>query len=271
MNDLATVLERSRGDLLSLDMRERIRQHGYLDVVLITRKELALAVTSSPLVLPDWFPVCAEQEVTARIDDLTWIASVPLSAPEAHIGDLRRLLCELDRSLLKKLCLVGQTDHNRVRGLLDTLEPKSERSLSMDEFVAEAQTALDTVRNPRDYRPRSRGPTMISRLWNATATTHAGGLHQLAKHLANALQVFPSGIGPPEESIVAVLGRPTSLIQDTTVRWAFDVILTVGASCQFATAAAHADAYSHYPVRLIGSFSRDLQRALDGFIRVLEA
>ena len=63
--------------------------------------------------------------------------------------------------------------------------------------------------------------------------------------------------------------QPTSPIQDTTVRWAFDVILTVGASCQFATAAAHADAYSHYPVRLIGSFSRDLQRALDGFIRAI--
>ena len=112
---------------------------------------------------------------------------------------------------------------------------------------------------------------MVSRLWRATAETPKDGLQKMAKSLAIALSVARGAVDTHDESIIAVLGRPTNPIEDATVRWAFDVILTTGAACQLATAAAHADAYSHYPVRLVGSLSRDLQRALDGFIRMLEA
>ena len=69
---------------------------------------------------------------------------------------------------------------------------------------------------------------------------------------------------------MAVLGRPTNPTRDAGTRWAFDIIVTVRAACQLVTAAAHADAYSRYPVRLVGSLSRELQRSLDGFVEVVE-
>ena len=72
------------------------------------------------------------------------------------------------------------------------------------------------------------------------------------------------------ESILAVLARPTNPISEPSVRCAFDMIVTVGAACQLSTAAAHADAYARYPVWLLGSLSRDLARALDQFIELLE-
>ena len=274
MNDLADVLEGCKSDLLGTEMRGRIGQSRYLDIVLIARRELKLAITSSPLVLPDWFPLHASQEVTARIDDLTWSTRVPLSAPEAHMGDLRRLLYELDGALMERLRAVGEqqdSDRRLQMSLLDRIRAKSERTLAIGELVAAARKELGTVRNPREYRPSSNGPTTISRLWRATVENPANDLQQLAKSLATALQVVPSGIGIHEESVVAVLGRPTNPKREPEVRWAFDLIVTVGAACQLATAAAHADAYPGYPVRLVGSLSRDLQRALDGFIRVLEA
>ena len=96
MNDLAAVLETCRNDLQAPEVRERSVRHGFVDFVLISRREFALAATSSPLHLPDWFPVSSGQDVTARIEDLTWSAGVALSAPEAHIGEIKRLLCELD-------------------------------------------------------------------------------------------------------------------------------------------------------------------------------
>ena len=57
--------------------------------------------------------------MTARIEDLTWSVGVALSAPEAHIGEIRRLLCELDRSLLGRVRAAGERDHWLVMGLVD--------------------------------------------------------------------------------------------------------------------------------------------------------
>ena len=185
MNDLAAVLEDSKTDILDGGMRRRISQEGYVDVVLVSRKELALAVTSHPCSSPAGFPCSRNEKWAARIFDLTWTASVPLSATEVHTEDVRRLLYDLDCALVKRLRVVGESDRRL-------------------------------------------------------------------------------------ESIFAVLHRPTTPIGDPAVRWALDVIVTVLAACQLTTAAAHADEYSRYPVRLVGSLSRDLRRALDGFIKVLE-
>ena len=109
----------------------------------------------------------------------------------------------------------------------------------------------------------------MGRLWSLTARTHPDGLGKVAVNLAKALQIGDRGIDGHEESIMAVLGRPTNPMGDAGKRWAFDIIVTVRAACQFVTAAAHADAYARYPVRLVGSLSRELQRSLDGFVEVL--
>ena len=106
-------------------------------------------------------------------------------------------------------------------------------------------------------------------LWSLTGRTHPDGLRKVASGLAQVLQVGARGIGGHDESIVAVLGRPSDPIRDAEIRWAFDMIVTVRAACQLVTAAAHADEYSRYPVRLVGSLSRELQRSLDGFVDVL--
>ena len=269
MNDLGTVLEGCESDLRAADMRERIARSGFVDFVLISRREFALAPTSSPLQVPEWFPVSAGQEVTVRIEDLTWSAGVALSAPEAHTGEIKRLLYELDGILLERVREVGQADHRMVRGLLDRIQRGGADSGSLDGFLSKARAGLDQVKNPRDYRPSARSGSVVGGLWNVTARTHPDGLAKVAGGLAEALQVGELRIEGHEESILAVLGRPTNPIADAGKRWAFDVIVTVRAACQFVTAAAHADAYARYPVRLVGSLSRELQRSLDGFVAVV--
>lgn len=191
-NDLATVLAVCGDDLRDADTREHIVGRGFVDFVLISRRSLPLASTSSPLLLPDWFPVSAGENVTARIEDLTWSVGVPLSAPEAHVGEIRRLLCELDRILLGRVREAGTRDHRLVRGLLDRIQQGGGKSVSFQDFVSKAETALDGVRNPRDYRPSARSGTVVGGLWSLTGRTHPDGLRKVASGLAQALQV---GVG----------------------------------------------------------------------------
>ena len=265
MTDLSRVLDLAKDGLCGPNMWKRIEESGFLDVVLIARRDFGLAVTSSPIVLPEWFPLTPLTEINAAIVDLTWSTTVSLSAPEAHAGDLRRLLLELDRALINSLENSRRGDHRRVNSLLDKLKISS-----YDAFVSGAHRILKAVRNPLDYRPSSRHPTLVGHLWRATADTHADKLVSTAKSLAQALQITPERIGEYDEAIVTVLSRPSSPIRDAADRWAFDVIMTVGTACRFVTAAAHADDYSRYPVWLVGSLSRDLRRTLDRIIGVLE-
>lgn len=265
MADLGRILDLARNDLCAPAMSSRITTNGFLDVVLVARRDLELAVTSSPIVLPEWFPLTPSKEAQAAIIDLTWSADVSLSAPEARVGDLRRLLLELDRALINSLQTSRQIDHRRVNALLARLKIGS-----FDAFVTSACEVLDTVKNPRDYRPSSRNPTPVGHLWRATAETHADKLVSTAKSLAQALCITPGTIGEYAEAIVTVVSRPSAPIRDPADRWAFDVIMATGAACRLVTAAAHADDYSRYPVWLVGSLSRDLRRSLDRIVRVLE-
>ena len=158
-----------------------------------------------------------------------------------------------------------KTDHQRVNSFLARL-----KITSFDAFVSDAYGVLDAIKNPRDYRPSSRNPTPVGRLWRASAETHADKLVTTAKSLAQALHMTPDKIGEFEEAIVTVLSRPSAPIRNAADRWAFDIIMAVGAACRFVTAAAHADDYSRYPVRLVGSLSRDFRRSLDRMVEVLE-
>ena len=265
MADLDRVLDLARDGLCAPNMRKRIEESGLLDVVLISRRDFGLAVTSSPIVLPEWFPLAPSRETKAAIIDLTWSATVSLSAPEAHVGDIRRLLLELDRALLSSFQESKREDHNRANALLDRLKIRS-----FDDFVDDAYSVLDAVRNPLDYRPSSMNPTPVGHIWRATAQTHADKLVTTAESLAQALRITPDRIGEYEEAIITVLSRPSRPIRDAGSRWAFDVIMAVGAACRFVTAAAHADDYSRYPVWLVGSLSRDFRRSLDRIVGVLE-
>ena len=198
MNDLGAVLEGCENDLRALEMRERLARHGFVDFVLISRREFALAATSSPLQVPEWFPVSAGQEVTARIEDLTWSVGVALSAPEAHAGEIKRLLCELDHVLLGRVQEVGKADHRMVRGLLDRIQRGGADSGSLDGFLLKARTALDQVKNPRDYRPSARSGTVVGHLWSLTARTQPDGLAKVAGSLAKALQIAAAARFPDE-------------------------------------------------------------------------
>ena len=270
--DLLRVIEEARTQLLQRDLTERIRAANRLDLVLIARRELELDSSSSPLVLPSWFPVSPGTVVTATIMDLTWSTYVSLRAEEVRVGEIGRLLFELDRELVSHLRASYEQDHRLVNSLHDVLRTKDDASISFPDLLSSAEASLDRVTNPRFYRPRtSRNPTLVGRLWRLANTTHADGLRREAKRTVGALRLAPP-TPPPDinESLMAVLSRPSSPIKDPFDRWGFNLIVTIRAACQLITAEAHADEYEAYPLPLVRSVSQDIRTSLDEAIRTLE-
>ena len=271
MHDVADVLDRVREDVLALQEAARVRCG--VDLVIVSRRELRLVDTSSPINLPDWFPIAPETTPTVRIDDLTWSAAVALTHEASGLDGLRRLLHELDRTLLARLQASLRQDRRRVQGLWDLVfrESSPPPDRKVDDELQRIGRTLDAIMNPTGFRPSaSRDPTVVGRLWAYANRTSPDGLPRAAKALAKAIGLDDESIGIAE-SLAAVLNRPSNpkAIADADVRWCLGLIVTLRTACQLVTAAAHADDYPRFSVVLLESTSMDLRRYLDRAIATL--
>lgn len=266
MNDVATVLEEAQDEILRL--ARAIRQHNAAEIVILSRTELRLVSTSSPIVLPEWYPITPGHTITARIQDLTWDINVSMADEVAMVADLQRLLYETDRALEARLRQCHSADHRHSHALWDSLRRDSGQSIhaAMDE----ARATLRTIRNPANYRPSAgRNKTMIERIWFMANATPPDKMAKRAKALARALCTDEMQLDNHRQSIIAVLNRPTNPISDLGTLWCFQLIGTLRSACQFVTAAAHADEYPTFPDTLLRAASLDIRRFLDNATAIL--
>jgi hypothetical protein len=263
-DDFATLVCDER-EVLERELRGTV-DNDVCAIVLVGRSELRLSQASSPVPLPDWFPVAGGMTVTTRIEDLSWTAEAPLSADMARIDGLCQLLFELDGVLLDVL-IARQNERRALQSLFDRIRRDGE---SFADFVERAKIARRGVRNATAYRPSVRDrQTILARLWFLVQSEKPDGLLASVKALQRALGV-PTDLGDSwHETLVAVLSRPANGDPDEGARFVRNVLLTLAASAQFITAAAHADAYRAYPVPLVRATSHDLRSGLADAIRVL--
>ena len=268
MNDVTFILSNLQQEIL--EIAEYTRRRGGVDVVVLARNELRLAVTSSPVQLPDWFPVMSDRTVTARIDDLTWFVNVAMSDEVVALGELQRILYELDMLMVTRIRNILEKDHNHVQALWSRIRVKEEERprAGLDGI----RKSLGEIRHSSDFRPSTaRSPTMVGRLWSQVNRSSPEELPGLSKVLARALQVDDLDITDGRASLEGVLNRPSNQIGDTSARWCFHLLVTLRSACQFVTAAAHADEYPLFPDALLRSVSLDLRQFLDGAIQILKA
>ena len=268
MNDVTSILDEARSEVLSMvDCVSRCRGVG---LVVLSRRELRLAVTSSPLRLPEWFPVMAGKEVAARIDDLTWSIHVRLSDEAVAVNDLQRILHELDKVVTARIQEALKSDHRHVQALRDRICRQGESDFSL--ILEGIDKTLDSITNPIDFRPStSRNPTMVGRLWFEANRNSPDELLKVAKALSRALGIDPNMLPSDMTTLMAVMNRPTSPIDDPGTRWSFHLIVTLRSACQLVTATAHADQYPMFSEVLLRATSLDLRRFLDEAIRILES
>jgi len=265
MNDVSSALGAARGEIEAL--HPTVRNCGYLDLVLISRKEWNLAISSSPVTLPAWFPVSPGEVVTCNIMDLTWATAVPISDQVAQMHEMRRLLYELDVVLTARLLQTEATDSRSLHSLWSHLSETDGGSFA--EELKGSDGRLRGIRNPSEFRPSIRSRTVVGYIWAAANSRSSDRTVKVAKALADGLQLSRITVnGPPP--LLAVLNRPSNRNISEETWWCFCLVVAIRTACQFVTAAAHADEYARYPVALLRSVSLDLRSFLDQAVTRLQ-
>lgn len=259
MSDIAEILNDAREEIEAV--QDAAVKAGGVDLVLLGRTDLKLADTSSPIRLPDWFPVAPGQTPTVLIRDLTWSTRVPLSDPTLALDDLRRILHDVDHALTDRLQGSLETDHRCTNSLWNQI---CRNGGKIGDELKRMKTRLHEISNPAAYRPSAvpGKPTMVGLLWAHANSKAPDAVQKTAKALADGLRIEDDGVDRDDVSLVAVLNRPSNRM-DARVRWAFCLIATVRGACQLVTAAAHADEYPRFGAQLLQATSHDLRSFLD--------
>lgn len=267
-DDLAKTIGDIKDDILTSPLKERIEETGSLDVVVVSRLSFKLAITSSPLQLPEWFPASPDREIKVSVTDLTLGIMVPLS--KLDTGELCRLLFDLDQALSRRIRAGLEKDPQLVNSFLDRLWDAGKNAPHYEERLIAVEDKLKAVKNPRDFRPStSRNPTFTGQIWRMANAKSADGLVKFAASLSRAAQVESGDLDDFQEALVAVLARPSQGLPGVDARWAFNVIMSVQGACRLVTAAAHADDYGEYPAWLLRSLSLDLRKSLADAVELL--
>jgi hypothetical protein len=187
-------------------------------------------------------------------------AEAPLSATEVRIGEIHEHLFQLEGALLRRLETVHARDHGACNQLLELLRKDGEESFG--QILTTATEYRETVSTPSAFRPGVKnGKSLLARLWGLVQKQNDDALNKPAKALATALDLPDSNL-ENYESVVSILRRPTFLDKSVPHRVSRNLLVTMSASFQIITAAAHSDQYEAYPVALLRSISFDLRRSM---------
>lgn len=238
-----------------------------LGVVLVGRGGLALTQASSPVSLPQWFPVRGGETVNIMVEDVTWTVDVPLNCGDANIGDMCEALYRLEGALIARLMEVQSIDHNAGNALMDIIREPGDGSYG--ELLQSFRYSHSQIPVASGFRPSLReGTSLIARIWRTVQTRTPEDLHKPSKSLVRALELEDQA---DFESMAGVLSRPSSR-DATSARYVCrNMLSAVGWACQFITAAAHAGEYRRYPMPLLRSLSFELRRSLVDLEQILRS
>lgn len=266
MADLATLIsanEREFRELQSISL-------SHLTIVIISADALAIPQASSPVYLPDWFPILGGKEVFVRILDVFDTAQLaPLNGAGARIELLASLLFETEKLLVTRLKHFSAIQEGKVRALIDSLTSEGESNGgSTDSHIKKYEAHLDSVSIARAYRPGAKSKdSLLSKLIYQVIKSPPDTAAALSKKLAAAL-CLPN-MTKIKPSLFGVMLRPTATLNTAEANSHFGIIAFYQAY-QLMNAAAHAGEYPSYPASLVLANAKDLVRFLTDYRQALE-
>lgn len=263
IDDLARTIE-ANSSWFTEQMRSAVIRDQKFSLALISKAPLGVPQLSSPVALPDWFPAWPERLITVNITSIAHSIDLSLASPDVPIALINSALLDLERSLCERLNAVRSTDAAKLAPLFARAggsggAPDSAMLLSKAMASALAQS-------PEDFRPGggTDSPHMVSMLFRLWWECSPGGLHDLAKLLAEALDIVAGTTVQAPYSLGALLTRTTRPPPSKTppgVMFARNTLVSLSHAIQFTNASHHAGDYPNFPAMLTIEYARDIARS----------
>ncbi len=234
-----------------------------LTVLIVARDEYQLTHDSSPVALPDWFPVGAATETDFTIADLGQVSEFkPANCEEVRIASISELCYELEVALVHKLKSLEAGDQARLESFLGALMPSASTTETATQSLEFFLTHVaNHATRPRAYRldANQNSKHLSARMLKLVLASNP---KQLAVVSTNLAACFSSlSFATIKQSYFSVLWRPANAMPAATSNW-HAILVGMFSAYQLMNACAHACDFPDYPVALQYAHSKDLRRFL---------
>jgi hypothetical protein len=263
IDDLARTIAGNRS-WFTEQMRSAVIRDQKFSLVLISKAPLGVPQLSSPVALPDWFPAWPERLITVKIISVSHSIDLSLASSDIPISLINSALLELEQALCGRLNAVLSRDPGKLVRLFGRAGG-SGGALDPTKLIPRASTEAG-ARSADDFRPGggADSPHMVSMLFRLWWDCSPGNLHDLAKLLAEALDIADDTPFPVQYSLGSLLTRTTKPPPSKTppgVMFARNALVNLSHAIQFTNAAHHAGDYPSFPAMLTIAYARDIARS----------
>ena len=266
-SDFCRLIQGCRGEFEAV--AEAAKEEGVL-VLILAREALRLPSVSSPVVLPDWFPVCGGREVAIRVRDYASnVSATLLNSEEARVEDMADLLFRLEYALVARMNAIALRSPGNLDSWTQLVSEVGAGGEKRGDVLAAYLRHLESVSDPRGYRPSAKyTKSLVAQMVRLVLKRSPDGLRKVAKGLRRALDLAED-MHYSHSPMLAVLLRPVGGLRGGDGA-AHSILLTVYGAYQFTTGAAHAGDYPSFAVGLIRATSVDLRKGLQAARRDIE-
>lgn len=263
IDDLARTMEANRS-WFTEQMRSAVIRDQKFSLALISKAPLGVPQLSSPVALPDWFPAWPERLITVKITSIAHSIDLSLASPDVPIALINSALLDLERALCERLDTVRASDPSKLERLFQRAGG-SGGGLDPSKLITKAKTEASAC-SPDDFRPGggADSPHVVSMLFRLWWDCSPGSLHDLAKMLAEALDIADNTAVHAQHSLGSLLTRTTRPPPSKTppgVMFARNALVSLSHAIQFTNAAHHAGDYPNFPAMLTIAYARDIARS----------
>lgn len=258
LSDVLALFEANR------PLLESLSHHCYerLTVLVLSKEDFRLVNASSPITLPDWFPICPASDTYFSVIDLGQAAEVkPLNCIEVRLDHVAQLLFELEETLIQKLHEVYEADPARVGRFVDALQPAGEKGRDAQTSLDVFKAHISSVGDARAYRPNAadKSKFLAARMLKLVLSNSPKQVSTAAEELGKSL--VGSDAIELKPTFFAVMWRPANKTPIGTTNW-HAILVAFFQAYQLMNANAHAGDFPSYAVALQYSTSLNLRQFL---------
>jgi len=264
IDDLAKMISDQSG-WFETHNRQAIIQEQKFSLVLISKTPLGVPQISSPVTLPDWFPLWPSRLLTVNIQSITDLVDISVGSPDIPMVLINASLHSLEVALCARFSLVFHRAP-QVSNKLCARFGGSKGPADLMRMIAQSEEERRKNKSTNDFRPGGSAVSayLVSHMFRQWWECSHSGLHGLAVDIANALDIHSSSEVEAQYSLASLLTRTAKPKLSETpygVTFASNALVSLSHAIQFTNAAHHAGEYPNFPAVLTVSYAQDLARS----------
>lgn len=241
--------------------REQIIRYQKFTIVLVSKRPLGVPQLSSPVSLPDWFPLWPGRLLMTNVKSA--IPSITLSLASSDIPEaaINNAFFALEQSLCNRLDTVLQSTPSAADRLMTTVASNVSAPANIIGLVASSKLGLQS-RSGDEFRPGAAVGSgfIVSQLARVWRDCPPKDRQQLASHAAEALGLSGSEAIAVQLSLTTLLTRGKEKFSEVPAHVVFsrNLMVTVSDVVQFINGIHHADEFPQFPAVLTINFAKEL-------------